>query len=316
MLAVLAFAVASPRVVAQYYGTYPNYPPEALDFGTITHLVLGVRDDDLRLVVGDDGSVQPCSQVAQLWNNYTKQAHKLARMHGRKVQIGFPEDGALIEKLMYNDTARKRFMATVAPALKACDVDGFEIDWEGPGSPKEADDLTQWMIQVKQALGPGSVLSLDSEPPQWSDYYRLNASRMDGTNIDFVNYMSYFYGTADGSIAEWEKAADMLLSQGFPASTINLAIPYYQQTGGSSEWELICPSCPNLDPIKSDCNGSNVVSKTMNEKIGALAARRGLGVFPWVLDYDVAPTDSKTCGNNSFFPWLQRGLAEPATVVV
>ena len=35
----------------------------------------------------------------------------------------------------------------------------------------------------------GFVISADSEPPQWNDYHRLNASKMDGKNIDFVNYM-------------------------------------------------------------------------------------------------------------------------------
>ena len=88
------------------------------------------------------------------------------------MQLGFTENGALIEKLIYNETARARFLSTVKTALEACDVDGFEIDWEGPSSAKEADALTQWMIDVKAKLGADSVISIDSEPPQWNDYFR------------------------------------------------------------------------------------------------------------------------------------------------
>ena len=65
---------------------------------------------------------------------------------------------------------------------------------EGPSSAEAADVFTALLIDIKAAVCLGNsscgfVISADSEPPQWNDYHRLNASKMDGKNIDFVNYM-------------------------------------------------------------------------------------------------------------------------------
>ena len=55
------------------------------------------------------------------------------------------------------------------------------FDYEGPATAAAADVFTQLLIDIKAAVCVGSdikkcgfVISADSEPPQWSDYYRLN----------------------------------------------------------------------------------------------------------------------------------------------
>merc|ERR1711907_530802 len=327
----VADAGAKPRVVAQYYGYCRfgakgpcAYPATAIDYDTVTHLVLGVRHDENRLAIDENG-VPDCKGPRATWNNESVRAHALARQHGLKVQIGFTRDEEGVnDRLMYNMTQRGNFMGSIKAALHACDVDGFEIDWEGPGSDKEAEDLTNWMLEAKAALGPSGVVSLDSEPPQWNDYKRLNATILAANNESvkegfFVNYMSYFLGTnktggrSYPTMERWTTAAGMLLGQGSPASTINLAIPYYQQAdgaaGGADEWWIGCANCPNLDPAQNWCApGFNYVGKLMNKDIGELVRNTGIGVFPWVLDYDVAPSDNKTCGDNSLFKWLRMGL--------
>ena len=134
-------------------------------------------------------------------------------------------------------------------------MDGFEFDYEGPSTAAAADVFTQLLIDIKATVCAqnsevegttndsssrrrrhmyshslkdcGFVISADSEPPQWSDYFRLNASKMDGVNIDYVNYMSYFDGSPSGDISRWNASISMLLEQGYPASTISLAIPYF-----------------------------------------------------------------------------------------
>ena len=103
----------------------------------------------------------------------------------------------------------------------------------------------------------------------------------------------------------------MLLAQGYPPSTINMAVPYYQQTGGSSEWSVICGECPDIPVGVNTCgtNHYNIVGKLMNEKIGRLIKQTKIGgAFPWVLDYDVSLGDNKTCGDNSLFKFLKSGL--------
>ena len=43
----------------------------------------------------------------------------------------------------------------------------------------------------------------------------------------------------------WQEALDLLLEQGYPRSTINLAVPYYS---GNSAWADLCSACPDLAP--------------------------------------------------------------------
>ena len=142
---------------------------------------------------------------------------------------------------------------------------------EGPSSAEAADVFTTLLIDIKAAVCQGNsscgfVISADSEPPQWNDYHRLNASKMDGKNVDFVNYMQasrdpvllsslsaiaravlcssvvivvrcltsarccccrcYFDATPDSDVSRWNESISMLLDQGYPPSTINIAIPY------------------------------------------------------------------------------------------
>ena len=77
---------------------------------------------------------------------------------------------------------------------------------EGPSSAEAADVFTTLLIDIKAAVcqdnsSCGFVISADSEPPQWNDYHRLNASKMDGKNIDFVNYMSAPRALAEGCLS-------------------------------------------------------------------------------------------------------------------
>ena len=106
----------------------------------------------------------------------------------------------------------------------------------------------------------------------------------------------------------------------YPKSACVIAIPYYEQTEGENEWSGVCGACPDLGYAQNYCNangtgtgGPNIVGKKSNFDIARMVKRAGLGgVFPWVLDYDVAPTDNVTCGNNSLFPYLKKGLRAAA----
>ena len=72
-------------------------------------------------------------------------------------------------------------------------------------------------------------------------------------------------------------------------------------------------SCKDLPAANNTCglNGPDVVGKQANYDIGRLVMQNGLGgVFPWVLDYGVAPSDRKQCSDNSLFKWLSKALQE------
>ena len=83
-----------------------------------------------------------------------------------------------------------------------------------------------------------------------------------------VNYMSNFAGSPSGDISEWNASISMLLEQGYPPSTISLAIPYFF---GNTPWADMCASCPDIAPASNNCSGTLIVGKLMNQRLGALA---------------------------------------------
>jgi hypothetical protein len=284
----------SPASKAQAEG----FPIEDIDFSIVTHIVAGAPN------VSADGTVtcDPASRDGD-------KLYEAVRAHDAKIQWSFDTPPA---EILTNMTNRENFLRTVREAVEACDSDGMEFDYEGPPSPAVADVFTTLLIDIKKAVCQGNsscsfVISADSEPPQWSDYYKLNASKMDGKNIDFVNYMSYFDPTPTSDVSRWNESIDMLLADGYPASTINLAIPYYSNSGGA--WTDMCHSCPDLAYDNNNCSGAPIVGKLMNERIGALAVERGIGgLFPWMLSYDNTGTMMGGCVDNSLFQWMRRGM--------
>eukprot|EP01050_Picozoa_sp_SAG11_P018909 SAG11_NODE_2931_length_2830_cov_2.053094_3_plen_164_part_00 len=77
--------------------------------------------------------------------------------------------------------------------------------------------------------------------------------------------MSYFKGSPSGDISEWNNSISMLLEQGYPASTISLAIPYFF---GNTAWADLCGTCPDIAPHSNNCSGTTIVGKLMNERLG------------------------------------------------
>ena len=117
--------------------------------------------------------------------------------------------------------------------------------------------------------------------------------------------MSYFAGSPSGDISEWNASIAMLLEQGYPPSTISLAIPYFF---GNTPWADMCASCPDIAPASNNCSGTLIVGKLVNQRLGALAVERGIGgVFPWMLNYDSSGSTGG-CVDDSLFQWLRRGL--------
>eukprot|EP01043_Picozoa_sp_COSAG02_P074337 COSAG02_NODE_14843_length_1230_cov_1.435897_2_plen_354_part_01 len=181
----------------------------------VTHIVAGAGS------VAANGTVS-CNPAEQYADPIYAQLHRSVRANGAKLQWSYSAPPA---NILTNATNRANFLATVRDAVMVCDADGIEFDYEGPSSAEEADAFTTLLIEIKQAVCLGNsscgfVISCDSEPPQWNDYHRLNASRMDGKNIDFVNYMCYFDATNDSDVSRWNESISMLLDQGYPPSTI------------------------------------------------------------------------------------------------
>ena len=78
---------------------------------------------------------------------------------------------------------------------------------------------------------------------------------------------------------------------------------------GNTAWADLCQACPDLSVDSTNCSGTPVVGKLMNQRIGALARTSGIGgVFPWMLNYDSTGTNGG-CVDNSLYEWLRKGIA-------
>ena len=196
---------------------------------------------------------------------------------------------------------KQQFLATVKTALRNCSYDGIEFDYEGPPTPAEADRFTDFLVELKAVLGPGSVVSADIAV--WTDFPYVNPKRTGFKSLDFVNVMTYFFDDA-GKIDQYQEAAATLTSWGYPLSTVNLGVPFYDSK--QSDWGSAAASCPDVAPATNNCSGATFVGKSMNLLLGQYAQRAGFaGVFPWQANYDTVHN------NNGLAAWLAEGLLGP-----
>ena len=225
-----------PRVVAWFDfadGYTKGFPSTDIDLSIVSHIVA----TGLPVAANGSASCNPGfkTDVTDAYGQLYRRVRAWEAEHPEAPVKLLASFSAPPASILSNVTNRGNFLASVRGAVKECDIDGMEFDYEGPPSAAAADVFTQLLIDIKATVCAGAanlrecsfVISADSEPPQWSDYYRLNASKMDGVNIDYVNYMSYFKGTPSGDIGEWNASISTLLEQGYPPSTISLAIPYF-----------------------------------------------------------------------------------------
>ena len=120
--------------------------------------------------------------------------------------------------------------------------------------------------------------------------------------------MSYHWNKY-GSIINWkENIFALKYFYKYNLSKVNLGIGYFSKYRinkrlSEPTWMFLSKQCPNINPSLNVCNNINFVGKEMNQKIGELAVKEGLGgVFPWAANYDSVEF------NNSLIHWLNKGL--------
>jgi len=212
------------------------------------------------------------------------------------------------------DAYRATYLATVRSAVVACGCAGIEFDHEfdtvqneGYVTPLQATQYTQFLSEVKAALGPGMLLNVDmgvfgvtlgSFPLMFNSW--LNASMVRNGAVDYINTMSYhlnsniipIWDQYSTSILPWEKDFNVLtVLWDLPAEKINLGIPFYSFNKTTSEpaWCLLSalPSCQNIDPQLNKCQDIRFVGKQQIFNIGKLVKDKGMsGIFVFASGYD------------------------------
>ena len=203
-----------PRVVAwfDFQAEYTKgFPSADIDLSIVSHIVAA----SVPVAANGTCSCNPSfkTDTASLYGQLYRRVRAWGALHEEAPVKLLASFSAPPASILTNATNRANFLASVLAAVTECDVDGMEFDYEGLATAAAADVFTQLLIGIKATVCAGTadiedcgfVISADSEPPQWSDYYRLNASKIDGHNIDYVNYMSYFKGSPSGDISEWNQ---------------------------------------------------------------------------------------------------------------
>ena len=287
-----------------------------IDWDAYTHIHWGVP------TVGQDG-VAHC--------NASDPKHimirNVSRRHGTKLVWGLGVPDPLLHDILWGDNASEgeaNYLASIGPAVRACDIDGIEVDYEfqdsphgkmGVVTPEGSTRYTHFLAAIKRSLGAGKTVGADISI--WGvghgEYILgvlpwVNATMLNHGAFDYVNTMSYHWSRF-GSLWAWEKDAFFLDLWGIDRSRVNLGLPYFstrflEHSHAEPTWRALSPHCPDAPLGATVCNGTVYVSKDMNLRLGQMIARGGFGgVFPWAASYDTKPRN-----NNNLLRWLMKGM--------
>ena len=140
---------------------------------------------------------------------------------------------------------RKAFAEDCLRVVEEFDLDGIDLDWEYPtssaagisSSPKDTDNFTKLMKELRRTLGQGRLLTLASAASaQYIDFKAIEPY------VDFVNIMAYDMAVAprhhsalyesgiSGGMTS-DKAVKAHIAAGMPAGKLVLGMPFYGRGG-------------------------------------------------------------------------------------
>jgi hypothetical protein len=296
-------------------GIEPPMKPEELSWHLYTHVVVGAP------VVSPQG-IAKCNS-----SDAFAKFIELGKKTNTKIVWRSGVSALLVWQILFNNTGgsefRANYLGSIRQAVEQCQVGGIEFDYECPPttlgaagivSDAEATAFTQFLADVKTAMGPPHEISMDmgvwgvtrgSYPLMFRPW--VNVSMVAAGVIDYINTMSYHYPYFKDEIFPWEKDAFILHNLwGIPKDRINLGLPYFFHDGVKEPlWRHLSPLCPNLGIHENHCAGVQIISKMDNFLVGQYIKKGGFrGAFPWAANYDT------TEYNNTMVEWLYRGLLE------
>lgn len=190
--------------VAGYYVGYQAnlYPPEAVDFDSLTHLIVG------RVVPQSDGSLNQTLDIDPVKGpELARRLSSLAHAHGKKAMLMI--GGAGVHAAWVEATSPAKLSLFVANLLKLMTdlgYDGLDLDWE----PLESGDSAQ-CLQLVKALRAAKANILLSVPVGWVN---LNSKQVSSIYIDLARYVDKLnimsYSMADnwgGGWHSWHSSA-------------------------------------------------------------------------------------------------------------
>lgn len=182
-------AEADGMFVLGYYPAWVknSFPADKVDFTILTHVIHAFAWPE------KDGSIA-------VWEGFHyPELVEAAHRAGRKISVAFGGWGNCegFPPVSADPKLRATFIKNAVDFCEKYGYDGIDLDWEFPANPKERDDLTTLVYELRDALDAMDrpmLLTMAISSGTWSgdhnDYAKITEK------IDFYNDMTYdFYGT-------------------------------------------------------------------------------------------------------------------------
>ena len=186
-----------------------------------------------------------------------------------------------------NRKLRNNYLNTISKAMKECEIDGIEVDYEftnrikklGIVSPKDSTMYSQFLADLKKSIGPDKIVAADVSiwgigNGEWllGVLPWINVTMLNNGDFDYINTMSYHWSRF-GSLWAWKKDAFFIDLWGIDRSRVNIGIPYYSEEfwlrkNSEPTWNGLSRNCPNIDYSNNVCNNIVFVGKKMNYELG------------------------------------------------
>nr|XP_012147710.1 PREDICTED: probable chitinase 2 isoform X3 [Megachile rotundata]XP_012147712.1 PREDICTED: probable chitinase 2 isoform X3 [Megachile rotundata] len=237
------------KVVTCYVASWAIYRPQNGKFGIddlnpnlCTHLVYafaGLNDTTWTI-----RSLDPYMDIENGIGNYKKMTqlrHKYPDLNVLLAIGGWNEGSKNYSELASSPERRSRFIDSVVYYLRKYDFNGFDLDWEFPGSrggvPADKENFVSLVKELKEAFQKSNYLltaAITANKGTIDTAYNIPELSL---YLDHIHVMAYdYHGTWDNKVLpnspldSVKDTMNYLLNKGAPANKLVLGLPMYGRT--------------------------------------------------------------------------------------
>ena len=247
ILSIIIFSISqinAQRVIGYYpQWVQESFTPDKIDYDVITYVIHSFAwpDEEGNILHYDNMLSQSISNTV-----HDNGAKILLSFGGGGQSWGFPASTSTPE-------LREIFIDNIISICETYNYDGVDIDWEQPFSITEKNDLTSFIIELRQAFDdiyPDWIISMAVPVSDWAgQYYDFDQLKQ---SVEFFNAMTYdihgswtshaghnapLYpsppGDPEGSVSIGINY--LLNTRGIESNKLNVGIPFYGKEYNASD---------------------------------------------------------------------------------
>lgn len=143
------------------------------------------------------------------------------KIEGKDIKLRLCIAGGDWKGMVSNETSRVAFARNVKSVLDAYQLDGVDLDFEWPETPREYADYSSAIIRLKEELSPTDIFSVSLHPVAYK--ITLDAIRA----ADYVSMQSYGPRPIRFPLPIFKKEAQEAVSYGIPKEKLIMGVPFY-----------------------------------------------------------------------------------------